>query len=319
MPVRVAAIIPCFRVKLQILDVLMRIGPEVTLIYVVDDACPEGTADHVQMHCADKRVRLIRHTRNLGVGGAVMTGYQAALADGMQVMVKIDGDGQMDPALLPFFLRPILLAQADYTKGNRFYDLTQVRRMPAIRLVGNVALSFLNKLSTGYWQIFDPTNGFTAIHARVVRELPFEKISQRYFFESDMLFRLNLARAVVLDVPMHAHYGDEKSSLKISRILGEFALKHLRNFSKRVLYSYFLRDMTAASLELVVGLVFLLFGLVFGGWHWWMGAASGVPTPVGTVMLATLPVILGVQLLLSFVHFDVSNQPRRPVHLDLPD
>jgi glycosyltransferase involved in cell wall biosynthesis len=316
---KIAAIIPCYRVKAHILDVLGRIGGEVQRIYVVDDACPEGSGEHVRTQCRDPRVTVLRNEKNLGVGGAVIAGYRAAIADGCDILVKIDGDGQMDPALLPRFVRPIAAGQADYTKGNRFYDLTHIGQMPGMRLVGNAVLSFMAKLSTGYWNVFDITNGYTAIHARVARHLPLAKVSERYFFETDMLFRLNIVRAVVVDVPMDAAYGDETSSLRIRRIVGEFLGKHARNFGKRIAYNYFLRDMTVASLELVLGTVLLAFGLVFGSWQWWKNASVDVATPLGTIMLAALPTLLGLQMLLAFVGFDVASVPRRPIHDDLPD
>jgi dolichol-phosphate mannosyltransferase len=315
----IAVIIPCYRVKAHILGVIARVGSEVTHIYVVDDACPEGTGEFVQAQCRDPRVTMLRNEQNLGVGGAVMAGYAAALRDGANILVKVDGDGQMDPALIPRFVRPIAMGQADYSKGNRFYDLTRIGQMPALRLIGNAVLSFMAKLSTGYWNLFDPTNGFTAIHARVARHIPFAKVSQRYFFETDMLFRLNIIRAVVTDIPMHASYGSEQSNLKIRKVVWEFMAKHVRNFTKRVLYNYFLRDMTIASVELVFGAGLLLFGLVFGSYQWLKAVSNSMPTPLGTIMLAALPTLLGLQMLLAFVGFDVANVPRRPIHPDLPD
>jgi glycosyltransferase involved in cell wall biosynthesis len=315
----VAVVIPCYRVKNHILGVIARIGPEVDLVFVIDDACPERSGELVQTHCSDPRVRVLHHTVNQGVGAAVMTGYRAAIDAGAQVIVKVDGDGQMDPALIAHFVGPIFQGQADYTKGNRFYDLTHISQMPAVRLLGNAVLSFMAKLSTGYWNLFDPTNGYTAIHAKVARHIAFDKVSQRYFFETDMLFRLNIIRAVVVDIPMDASYGSETSSLKISRVVGEFLVKHLRNFGKRIFYNYFLRDMTVASLELLLGLGALTFGVVFGGVHWLHGLATDLPTPLGTIMLAALPTMLGLQMLLAFVSFDVANVPRRPIHVDLRD
>ena len=173
-------------------------------------------------NCTDARVIVLRNPQNLGVGGAVLTGYRAAIEAGADVIIKIDGDGQMDPGLIPTFIAPIIAGEADYTKGNRFFDLEEIRAMPRVRLIGNAALSFMTKLSSGYWNLFDPTNGYTAIHAHVARHLPFEKISSGYFFETDMLFRLNTLRAVVIDVPMDAKYGDEVSNLKISKTAGKF-------------------------------------------------------------------------------------------------
>ncbi|MGO4808088.1 glycosyltransferase family 2 protein [Cupriavidus sp. 2MCAB6] len=310
----IAVVIPCFKVKKFILSVIERVDGLVSAIYVVDDACPEGSGDYVKEHCKDPRVTVVKHERNKGVGGAVMTGYRAAIADGARVIVKIDGDGQMDPALLPEFVMPILGGEADYTKGNRFYDLSNISRMPAMRLFGNAGLSFLAKVSTGYWNIFDPTNGYTAIHADVAAKLPFDKISERYFFETDILFRLGTYRAVVVDVPMDAVYGDEVSNLKISRILGEFLRKHLRNIGKRLFYNYFLRDVSLASLELVFGLLVFCFGLVFGIYHWHHSTIAGTATPVGTLMIVALSLLFGLQLLLAFVGYDIASVPRRPIH-----
>jgi glycosyltransferase involved in cell wall biosynthesis len=306
---RIAVVIPCYRVAAHVLDVIARVGPEVWRIYVVDDACPEHTGDLVENAAPDARVRVLRNAINRGVGGAVMAGYEAALRDGADVMVKIDGDGQMDPSLLPRFVEPILAGQADYTKGNRFFDLLSLRSMPPLRLFGNAVLSLMAKISTGYWTLFDPTNGYTAIDARVASWLRFESLSERYFFETDMLFRLNTLRAVVIDVPMDAVYAGEASNLKITRILGEFMFRHVRNTLKRVFYNYFLRDMSVASLELVAGILLFGFSLYWGSSNWIQSAQTGIAAPVGTIMLAVLPFLLGTQLLLSFLAYDVASVP----------
>lgn len=310
----IVVVIPCYRTTRHVLKVISSIGTEVARVYVIDDACPDGTGKHVEEHCLDQRVRVIYHEHNQGVGGAVMTGYRAAISDGADVIVKVDGDGQMDPGLIPGFVAPIVAGEADYTKGNRFFDLEAVRAMPKMRLFGNAALSFMTKLSSGYWDLFDPTNGFTAIHRDVAKHLPFAKISRRYFFETDILFRLNTLRAVVVDIPMEAKYADEVSNLKISKIIGEFLAKHVRNFGKRIFYNYYLRDMSVASIELPLGVFLLLFGMIFGGLKWLEGLGSGTPTPAGTVMLSALPVILGVQLILSFIGYDIASVPNKTLH-----
>ena len=260
----IAVVIPCYKVRCQILEVIEKIGEEVRSIYVVDDASPDEVGQYVSTHCSDSRVNVITNQKNLGVGGAVLTGYQKALSDGADIIVKIDGDGQMDPALIPNFVAPIIFGRADYTKGNRFFDLVGLRGMPPIRIFGNAILSFLTKISSGYWNIFDPTNGYTAIHAEVANHLPFEKINFRYFFESDILFRLNILRAVVVDIPMDSRYGNEVSSLKIKKIIFQFLTNHTINFVKRIFYNYYLRDLSLASIELPLG-IFLFSG---GGSLW---------------------------------------------------
>jgi len=310
----IAVVIPCYKVMRHIQEVISGIGNEVQRIYVIDDACPDNSGKYIEEHCLDQRVRVIYHESNQGVGGAVMTGYRAAIAEGAEVIVKVDGDGQMDPSLIANFIEPILAGEADYTKGNRFFDLEEIRAMPKIRLFGNAVLSFMTKLSSGYWDLFDPTNGYTAIHADVARHLPFDKISRRYFFETDILFRLNTLRAVVIDVPMSSQYGDEVSNLKILKVIGEFLVKHARNFVKRIFYNYYLRDMSLASIELPLGLLLILFGLSFGGWNWALAVREGVAATAGTVMLSALPALMGLQLVLAFLAYDISSVPRRPMH-----
>jgi dolichol-phosphate mannosyltransferase len=314
----VAVVIPCYRVKEQILTVLSRIGDEVAKIYVVDDKCPEQSGQFVLDHCCDRRVTVLFHEVNQGVGGAVITGYKRATQEGAAVIVKVDGDGQMDPGLIANFVQPILDGRADYTKGNRFYNVEDVRTMPFPRLIGNALLSFMTKLSSGYWDIFDPTNGFTAISARLVPQLPLHKISRRYFFESDLLFRIGTIRACVIDVPMAAVYGTEQSNMQIVKVLPEFLCGNLKNFAKRLIYSYFLRDFSIASLELAFGMLFLLFGTIFGTQAWIRSAVTGVTASTGIIMIAALPVILGIQFLLSFIAFDFSAVPRRAIHPLLP-
>lgn len=314
---RIAVVIPCYKVSAHILGVIKSIGREVDTIFVVDDCCTEKSGELVENNCTDARVRVIYHANNQGVGGAVLTGYKAAIEAGADVIVKVDGDGQMDPGLIPMFIAPILAGEADYTKGNRFFDLEEIRAMPKVRLFGNAVLSFMTKLSSGYWDLFDPTNGYTAIHADVARHLPFSKISSRYFFETDMLFRLNTLRAVAVDVPMDAQYGDEVSNLRISKIVGEFLVKHARNFMKRIFYNYYLRDLSLASIELPLGLALLVIGTSLGAYHWLESAREGVVTPAGTVMLAALPILMGLQFVLAFIGYDIASVPRRPRHIRL--
>lgn len=312
--VTIAVVIPCYKVKNHIIDVINSIGAGVDKIYVIDDKCPDASGQYVEDTCKDPRVIVQYNSENMGVGGAVMSGYQAAINDGADIIIKVDGDGQMDRSLIPAFVAPILDGEADYTKGNRFFDLDELKEMPPIRIFGNAVLSFLSKLSTGYWDLFDPTNGYTAIHADVARLLPFGKISKRYFFETDMLFRLNIMRAAVVDVPMNARYGDEVSNLKISKILGEFLFKHLRNLGKRVFYNYYLRDISLASLELPIGFFLLAFGTIFGLSHWVTAINDELTTPAGTVMLSALPILMGLQLILAFLAYDINSVPRRHRH-----
>jgi len=283
----------------------------------VDDKCPDKSGELVKKESNDPRVKIIFSKINLGVGGAVMLGYQKAIADGSHIIVKIDGDGQMDASLIAKFIEPIILGSADYTKGNRFFNLEALYKMPKTRVFGNSILSLMSKFSTGYWNLFDPTNGYTAIHSNVAKLLPFKKISHRYFFESDILFRLYLLRAAVIDIPMESKYENEKSNLKIHLIVLEFFIKHCKNFIKRIFYSYFLRDMSAASFEFLFGLIFIIFGLIYGISHWLEYLKAGTNAPSGIVMLSAMPIILGIQFLLAFIGYDVHMVPKKSQYKNL--
>lgn len=314
----VAVVVPCFRTRRHIEHVVGGILGRVDHIYVVDDGCPEESGRLVAELFDATSVTVLFHTANQGVGAAMVTGYRQALHDGHRIVVKMDGDGQMDPDYLAPLIAPILRGDADYTKGNRFFDVRLLRAMPRLRLIGNACLSFVTKLSTGYWDIMDPTNGFTAISRAALDRLDLDRLDQRYFFEADMLFRLALIRAIVQDVPMRAIYGSENSNLRIRRAVLEFSRKHAVRTFKRFVYLYLLRDFNIGSLSAVCGVPLMLYGLTFGVWQWIESVRSGVPATTGTVMLAVLPIILGTQLLLSAVAYDIANRPTVPLQRLFP-
>ena len=315
---KTAVVIPCYRVRRHIEGVLAGIGPEVDAIFVVDDGCPDGSGRFVKEAVADPRIRVIFHDENRGVGAAMATGYRAALDNGAEIVVKLDGDGQMDPSLIPQFTAPLRQRTADYSKGNRFFHPDYLLRMPGIRVLGNTLLSFANKLISGYWDLMDPANGFTAIHRTALQLVPLDKIDQRYFFESDMLFRLNVVRAVVVDTPMQAVYADEKSNLRVRRVLFDFPWRYLSRFGKRVFFNYFLRDFNLGTLALVFGTLLTIFGTTFGLYHWIIAHSAGTDSSAGTVMVAALPVIVGFQLLLFFLQFDILSVPKKPLSANEP-
>lgn len=307
----IAVVIPSYKVKKHIIKVISEIGSEIDKIYVVDDKCPENSGKYVEDNCKDKRVIVVYNDENKGVGGAVKSGYKKALEDNCEIIVKLDGDGQMEPKLISGLIAPIVKNKADYVKGNRFFYLDTLMKMPKMRLFGNSILSLINKIVNGYWDIIDPTNGFTAIHYNTLQSLNLDKIDNRYFFESDMLFRLGTIKAVVADFPMNAKYEDEKSNLSIKKVLFEFPPKYFVRFFKRIFYNYFLRDFNIASIEMIFGSVFFIFGLILGLFNWLESVSSGVTATSGTVMLAALPIIIGFQLLLSALNYDIQNVPKK--------
>lgn len=312
---RRAVVIPCYQAAETIGPVIAAIGPEIWRIYCVDDASPDDTLDAIAAAALiDPRVQVIARVKNGGVGAAVVDGMRAALADDATIIVKIDSDGQMNPAFVPDFVRPIEAGEADYVKGNRFFAVESVVKMPMRRLIGNAGLSFLTKLSTGYWEIFDPTNGYLAIDARVARLLPLDRLHRRFFFESDLLFRLSTLRARIIEQPIETVYNVEQSHLNEWRCLATFPFLHAQNFFKRLFYNYLLRNFSTASLSLLAGTILLLFGTVFGALNWLDSLRTGEAATAGTVMLSALPFLLGVQLLLNFLAQDVALTPSIAIH-----
>lgn len=306
---RVAVVIPAYRVERLIGGVLDRMPALVDRVIVVDDGSPDATAELVGAR-HEARVALIRHGRNRGVGAAMATGFRAALDDGADVVVKCDGDGQMDPLDIPSLIEPLLDGRAEYAKGCRFHHFRDLAAMPRVRLGGNIALTFLTKLASGYWHVLDPQNGFVAIRSDVLRRLPLDRIAPGYFFENDILIRLNALEARVADVPLPTRYGDETSSLHPGRILVEFPFRLMAGFFRRVFWRYVFYDVSPVALFVFSGLALFLFGTVFGGYHWIANAVAQRATPTGTVIVAAIPVILGFQLLLQAVVLDVQNSPR---------
>jgi glycosyltransferase involved in cell wall biosynthesis len=310
----IAAVIPAFRVEAEIEQVICNLPAFLRHIIVVDDASPDATARLVTaLSENDSRIILLSHARNQGVGGAMVTGFRKALELGAQIVVKVDGDGQMDSGFLPHLLSPLITGRADYAKGNRFRDFEALRQMPVGRRIANMALSFTSKAASGYWNCFDPANGFFAIRAEVLSRLPLERVDRRYFFETWMLANLYLLGAFVVDVPMPARYGNETSNLSMQHAAIEFPLKLIGTLGRRLWLKYFLYDFSMMSIYLMTGIPLILFGLVFGIVKWIKYAELGQAAPTGTVILPTLALILGIQILLSAIEIDMNSMPRQPL------
>jgi len=314
--VRVVVVVPAYKAEATIGTVLEEIPRWVARVVVVVDGSPDRTTAVVQeIAQRDRRIVTIVREVNGGVGAAVRDGYAHALLLGAEVVVKMDSDGQMDPAYLPNLVLPIALGQADYTKGNRFRRPDALAEMPAVRLIGNAVLSLLTKLSSGYWQLLDPTNGYTAISREALTTLDLRKLDARYFFESSMLIELGLARAVVADVAMPSRYRGEASHLSLGHSAFSFAYKHVRHVLRRLVYRYLLTDFSAVSLLLALSLPLVGIGVGFGLWSWMDSALRGVPATAGTVMLAAFPAAGGAYCLVQAMVYDIMSTPQRPLTL----
>ena len=232
---KIALIIPCFKSKKTILSILKKIDKSVKKILIIDDCCPEKTGRYVISKVKDSRIQVIFNKKNLGVGGAVLTGFKFLKYQNIDVIVKLDSDGQMNPENIIGLIKPILLSKADYSKGNRFYSFTNILKMPKIRMLGNIILNFITKISTGYYSAQDPTNGFFAIKKDFLFKINFKKLNSNYFFETSMLFNLYLLRARISHYNMQTKYfKGNVSSLSIPRVIPYFLKGHFLGFVKRL-------------------------------------------------------------------------------------
>jgi dolichol-phosphate mannosyltransferase len=311
-PAKTAVVIPAYKVIEQIEDVVSSVHKidSVNHIIVVDDNCPCFSGKKAEKLNLEK-VTVIYHDNNRGVGGAVITGYIRAMELNCDIIIKVDGDGQMDSRHIPDLIEPLVKGDADYTKGNRFKNLQALKTMPRIRLFGNSILSFLVKAASGYWNIMDPTNGYTAIHRNILEKLDLNKIEKRYFFESDMLINLNILNAVIQDINIPAKYGKENSSVRIMRILSQFPAKLLKGLSKRILLKYFIYDFNMASVYILVGLPVFVISIILGIAEWIDSIVSGVSKSAGTIMLVALPIIVSFQMLIQAVQIDINSVPHK--------
>jgi glycosyltransferase involved in cell wall biosynthesis len=305
----VAVAIPAYRAETTVGGVIAALPALVDHVVAVDDASPDGTGAALDA-IRDPRLTVIHHDKNRGVGGAMKTAYRRCLELGADVVVKMDADGQMDPGQLPALLDPILDRGVDYTKGNRFLDSKALADMPFVRLWGNLALTFLTKMASGYWHVFDPQNGYVACPTRVLQRLDLDALADDYFFENDMLVHLNILECRVADVPMPARYGGERSSMRIGRIIAGFPRRLFGRFWKRIYQRYVLRDFSPVALFLLAGIPLFLGGLGFGVWAWYESNLTGIVSSTGRVMLSVLPIVIGFQLILQAIMLDIHSSPK---------
>jgi dolichol-phosphate mannosyltransferase len=310
---RVAVVGPCYNVQKHIVGALQTIPEYVHYIIAVNDASQDNTGDLIDDLSDNKRIHAIHLPYNHGVGGAMLVGFAEAINLGADIIVKMDGDGQMDPENLPLLIEPLLKGKADYAKGNRFMSFS-LDQMPIIRRVGNAVLSFLAKLASGYWNIFDPTNGYIAIRRELLESLPTKYISQGYFFENSMLIAAGIQRAVVLDIPIKARYGTEKSNLNITRVLFQFPIHLIIGFLRRIWLRKILYSLTMEAILGIFGILLIMIGAIFGISKFIDYAViQSVPAPAGTVMVAALPIFLGFQMLMNAIILDIQSVPSTPL------
>ncbi len=308
----IVVIIPYYNAPIEIVRVISKIPDYIRTVIIVDDQSPaplpiatiEKTINpKILLHCLQNKV-------NLGVGGATKKGFEHAIEIGSEIIIKVDADDQMDLKYIPKLLEPLIKMDSEVAKGNRFRNLKALKKMPLFRRMGNLILSFLIKAATGYWNNFDPTNGFIAIKTEVLEKLNFSNLSNRYYFETSLLSELYFEKAKIKDISMPAIYGEEKSNMQLWKMPFVFGIRLVKTFLKRIIKEYFLYDFNIGSLYVLVGFPLFIFGVVYGIYEWIYYATINMFAPTGTIMIVTLSIILGFQLILQAVQYDIINAPK---------
>jgi glycosyltransferase involved in cell wall biosynthesis len=302
----VAVVVPAYCEEALIAATLGGIPGFVDRVYVVDDASPDGTAERARSF-GDSRVVVIGHERNQGVGAAILTGYERALEDGIDVTCVMAADNQMDPAELETLVRPVARGEVDYAKANRLFTGEAWRVIPRHRYVGNAVLSLLTKIASGYWHVADSQSGYTAISRPMLAQLDRDRINRGYGFPNDMLVHLNVWNARVRDFPARPVYGvGERSGLKIRSVVPRISWLLLKGFLWRLREKYVIRDFHPLVFFYALGFVMTAAGLLLGIVETALRIA-GNAVSVGTVVLVALLLIAGSQFTLFAMWFDMES------------
>lgn len=308
---KIAVIVPAFNEERHIGRTIAEMPEYVDSIIVVDDASTDGTVGKVEkLAAADSRLTLITNERNKGKGSCVVQGFQQSMESGSAITALMDGDNQMPAEHLDSLLDAVIDGSLDGAKGNRFIASPQaLSSMPKYRLVGNVLLTMMTKLASGYWSIFDSQNGYWAIRTATLGRLDLRRLARRYDLENSLLINLNIIGARVRDVAIPARYADEKSKIRIWRVTPRIMATLLGGLLQRIFYRYVLYSFHPVALFLFAGIPLVLWGTGFGIYV--VITALGEPVATtGTVMMAVLPFLMGYQMLLAAFVLDILSEPK---------
>jgi glycosyltransferase involved in cell wall biosynthesis len=304
---KIAAVVPAYNEEKLIGTTIGTMPDFVDLIVVVNDCSTDETSKRAR-NSGDPRVHVLDHETNTGVGGSILDGHALAMELGADVNVVMAGDAQMDPVYLPDLLDPIADHGYEFTKANRFFSRTSLTGMPKTRLIGSIVLSFATKVSSGYWNLFDPQNGYTAVRTSTLRRLDLNQVARGYEFENDLLIWLNIANARAKDIPIPARYGEEVSSMRLHRVAPRIASLLFRGFWRRMLLKHVLASFSPVALLFFTGLALVTFGLLVGVWVLYETLGPPVAS-TGTVLLSVAPLLTGIHMLVSALLLDIQSTP----------
>jgi glycosyltransferase involved in cell wall biosynthesis len=303
---RVAVVVPAFDEEVLIATTLAGIPDFVDTVIVVDDASRDGTAT-AAAGTGDGRVEVVRHEKNQGVGAAIITGYQRALEEGIDVTCVMAADNQMDPADLEAIAGPVARGEVDYAKANRLFTGRAWELIPRTRYLGNAVLSLLTKIASGYWHVADSQSGYTAVGRDTLELLDLDRVYRRYGFPNDMLVHLNVINARVRDIPSRPVYGvGETSGIRLRRVVPSISWLLTKAFFWRMREKYVIRDFHPLVFFYVFGILFSLLGIALGATVTILRILGNELT-VATVVLVALLLIAGLLFTLFAMLFDMES------------
>jgi glycosyltransferase involved in cell wall biosynthesis len=304
---RIGVVVPCYNEELLIGRVIETMPDFVDRIYIVDDCSGDGTVEIARGYAAKDadRIRIIIHESNQGVGGAIASGYKAALEERMDVTSVMAGDAQMDPEDLAAILRPVVRGECDYAKGNRLFTGDVWRIMPRVRYLGNSMISLLTKIASGYWHVADSQSGYTAISLAVLKTIDWDKMYKHYGQPNDLLVRLNIYSFRVRDVTVRPVYNiGERSGIKPLRMIPRLSWLLWRLFLYRMLQKYVIRDFHPLLFFYTLGLALFPSGALLGVYLLVYRLTAG-PVSGTTALFAAFLIITGLQFLFFAMWFDM--------------
>jgi glycosyltransferase involved in cell wall biosynthesis len=307
---KIGVVIPAYNEEKLIKITVDGIPPYISRIYVINDASTDSTAKVLES-IKDSRLHVITHEVNQGVGAAILHGYKRALKENMDIIVVMGGDNQMNPDQLPKLLMPVIQGKADYTKGNRLMSKEFRGGMSKWRLFGNSILSLINKISSGYWHIMDPQNGYTAISRRALSGIDIDTLFTYYGYCNDMLVKLNTFGFRTMDITMPARYGQEKSSIKYSKFMFRVSRMLFRKFLWRLKMKYMVLDFHPLVFFYALGMTLVPLGVLLG---LYIGATRlffGWAVSPNFLILDALLLITGIQFTLFAMLFDMQESDKR--------
>jgi glycosyltransferase involved in cell wall biosynthesis len=306
---KVGVVVPAYNEEKLIERTIRAMPPFVDRIIVVDDCSRDRTAEIVQ-NMADEfgaRLVLIRHERNQGVGGTIVTGYKRAMEEECEVTAVMAGDAQMDPRDLIRIIEPVAKREADYVKGNRLFRGESWQMIPKHRYLGNSVLSFLTKVASGYWHIADSQSGYTAISLIALKRLELDQIYPRYGMPNDLLVRLNIHNFRVRDISVRPVYNiGEKSGIRVHKVILTISWLLFKGFWRRMFRKYVIQDFHPLIFFYLLSFGALALSAVFffRTLYYWIDLGS-VPTTSFLVFWFLL--ISGLQSLFFAMWFDMEN------------